>query len=288
MPSALASGTAAPVSAVSFHQISAAQQETTEAYWTPARMASAKSADIVTTNAPDVQKVKAINAGPPGEVPGGLPSGATARPQLIAPEQGPQAFSYPYPYTSFNVPTGAYAKTPNEVNGKIFFTNNGTNYVCSGTSAPSSSGSSDENEVWTAGHCVSNTNLASPGVFDSSAEFIPAYNGSAKTIAKQEPFGVFTATNFETATNFLNHGDISVDEGAMHVNNNASGQTLGEAVGWAGFTWNYSSDEQFVAYGYPAAAPTKGTPWSRTSAPAPLPTPGRVAQANRLSASATQ
>jgi len=143
------------------------------------------------------------------------------------------------------------------VNGKIFFTNDGSNYVCSGTSIASSEGSSDENEVWTAGHCVVNTNLSSPGVWDSSAEFVPGYSVNKKGVVK-EPFGVFVATNFESADNFIDGGDISVDEGAMHVGKNSSGQTLGQAVGWDGFVWNYSSDEQFVTFGYPAASPYNG------------------------------
>ncbi len=249
-------------SAVSGHSLSAAQQQATLAYWTPARMKAAIAVDVVTVSPPAVKAVTPADPatrGKAGLSPGGRPEWATdgSMEGTAASPDSPQSFSYPYPYTSFNVPTGDYKATPYLVNGKIFFTNNGSNYVCSGTSIGSSEGSSDENEVWTAGHCVVNTNLSSPGVWDSSAEFIPAYSVNKKGIVK-EPFGVFVASNFESATNFIDNGDISVDEGAMHVGTNSSGQTLGQAVGWDGFAWNYSSDEQFVTFGYPAASPYNG------------------------------
>ena len=37
-----------------------------------------------------------------------------------------------------------------------------------------------------------------------------------------------------------------------------TGRTLGQAVGWDGFAWNQSVNEQFVAFGYPAASPYNG------------------------------
>ncbi len=247
--------------AVSGHSLTSAQQKATLAYWTPSRMKAAIPVDVVTANPAKVKAVTPadpVTRGAPGQSPGGLPESATGGSGgTAAPSVSPQEFSYPYPYTSFNVPTSDYTEEPYLVNGKIFFTNNGSNYVCSGTSIGSSNGSSNENEVWTAGHCVVNTSLSDPGVWDSSAEFIPGYSVNKKGVQK-EPFGIFVASNFESAVNFINNGDISVDEGAMHVGKNSSGQTLGQAVGWDGFKWNYSSDEQFVTFGYPAASPYNG------------------------------
>lgn len=153
------------------------------------------------------------------------------------------------------MPAGDYTQYPYALNGAIFFTNNGQDYACSGTSVGSAQGTSDEDEVWTAGHCVSNSNLNSPGVFDSFAEFIPAYNGTA---ADFDPFGVFVATSFSVAANFLDNGDLSVDEGAIQVGANANGETLGQAVGWDGFAWNFSTSENFTAFGYPVQSPYTG------------------------------
>jgi hypothetical protein len=43
-----------------------------------------------------------------------------------------------------------YTSTPASTNGKVFFSDNGANYVCSGTAVLSGNRST----VWTAGHCV--------------------------------------------------------------------------------------------------------------------------------------
>jgi hypothetical protein len=169
----------------------------------------------------------------------------------------PQAFSYPYPYDSFNVPTTDYKKWPWSMNGAIFFTNNGVNYVCSGTSVAGVNGSSDENEVWTAGHCVANTEGGNQ--WDSSAIFIPGYNGA---VSNFDPYGEFVAYDLETTSAWFNSYDFSVDEGAMLVGYSTKAprqdRILGNLVGWDGFAWNWGTDEQFVTFGYPAASPYNG------------------------------
>ena len=177
---------------------------------------------------------------------------------------------YPSPYLSFNVAENNYSSWPYDLNGKIFFTNNGANYVCSGTSVASYHGIKVEDEVWTAGHCVSNTSLNSPGVWDGNAEFIPAYNGTAQDSA---PFGIFVVTRMATVTTFIGNGDISEDEGAMEVGTNSLGQTLGQAVGWDGFAWTTPARRTSPHSAIRPPRPTPGTSWSRTS-PAPA---GRIA-----------
>ena len=242
---------------VTIKSVSAAEQAATLAYWTPARRASAVNADVVTLSSPKLlSKAQAANihpVGKPGRVAG---SGSVAKSAPRAVTNAPGLSAYPFPYTTSKVSQSKYTTFPVELNGKIFFTNNGGSYQCSGTSVGSYHGTTLENEVWTAGHCVSNTNLSSPGVFDSFAEFIPGYNGTKSNFA---PFGIFTATRYSAATNFLNHGDISVDEGAMEVSTSSTtGNTLGNAVGWDGFAWNNSTTEHFHAFGYPAETPYNG------------------------------
>jgi hypothetical protein len=251
--------------AVTTHAISKAEQLATLRYWTKQRRESAHW--ISTPNVTPTQVrggAPAVPSGSPGRVGGGLPANATpakATAALAARarhgyRQALAANSpYPFPYNSINVPDNDYLLWPFRVNGVIFFTNNGVGYRCSGTSVASASGASNENEVWTAGHCVANTNLSSPGIWDSFAEFIPAYNGTA---ANPAPFGVFVATGFSTAFHWLENGDFSLDEGAMTVGTNAFGQTLGQAVGWDGFAWNQSTNQSFTAFGYPAAPPYTG------------------------------
>jgi hypothetical protein len=264
-PSTSLAATASPAragtAAVSTRSVSKAEQMATLRYWTASRRASARSIGTISVSPAEVHRATAvIPSGKPGKVAGGDPARSTSsRPTAaLAPAahtHGLIAASYPYSYDSFYVPTGDYTDYPYALNGAIFFVNNGVDYACSGTSVGSAQGTSDEDEVWTAGHCVANTSLSSPGVWDSFAEFIPAYNGASSDF---DPFGIFVATDYSTATNFLNNGDISVDEGAMQVGTNAAGQTLGQAVGWDGFAWNYSSTENFTAFGYPVASPYNG------------------------------
>ena len=241
---------AATASGVSTHAISLAAQKRTLAYWTRKRMESARPPGIIHNVKP--VRPGTFHPGKPGHASGGRPGQTKAIGTRARPDS---PLGYPFPYKSFNVAIDAYTRWPYDLNGKIFFTNNGTDYVCSGTSVASYHGTSEEDEVWTAGHCVSNTSLKSPGVWDSNVEFIPAYDGNAQNVA---PFGTFVATRLATVTTFINNGDISEDQGAMEVATNSRGQTLGDAVGWDGFAWNYPSTENFTAFGYPAAPPYTG------------------------------
>jgi len=226
------------------------------AYWTSARRAAAKNDDVLTiAGPPKTESIRSVHPGKAGSVPGGSPSGATASVPAIHSPRTPDAFSYPYPYDSWTVPNGDYTKYPWKVNGKVYFTNDGADYVCSGTVVPSAAGTSNEDEVWTAGHCLSNTESLT-GVWDSSLEFVPSYNG---TVKKQKPDGVFVWTGAaETTSAWLDNRDLSEDEAAFTVDTNGSGHILGNVTGWAGFAWNYSTDEQFVAFGYPAESPYNG------------------------------
>jgi len=234
------------------HAVPAAQVQATIRYWTRARMASAKPADIVRRGSPTQVSSPPQATGAPGSVPGRSPSGRLS-PPLNPGGAGSgielMGFSYPYPFTRFGVsPASLYKKFPWEVNGKVFFTNDGGNFVCSGTSVVSPDGLL----VWTAGHCVANTD--GTHLFDSFAEFVPAYNGTA---SNPTPKGVWVADNFVTTTAWLNNGDFSVDEGVMHVVAH-SGVTLANTVGDAGFAWNQPRDQDFTDFGYPQASPFSG------------------------------
>ena len=226
------------------------------AYWTPARLRAAKSADVIVAGSkPHVLPPTAKAPGKPGHVAGGMPRG-TAEAAIHPATVSPQAFTYPYPYDSFTPQWAFWHTYPYEVNGKLFFTNNGNGYVCSATAVASASGSSNENEIWTAGHCLVNTG-GNNQVYDSSALFIPAYNGN---LSNFDPFGEFVWNGGSTTTTaWYNNSDLTEDEAAMTVGTSSTtGRTLGQAVGWDGFAWNYSVNQQFVAFGYPAASPYNG------------------------------
>ena len=248
--------TPAPNSAVAIHSAKTPSAKAVLAYWTPARLRAAKPASVVIAGTkPKPLPVTGKRPGKPGQVAGGRPNGHAA----VAPSTRtitPEAFPYPYPYDSFTPAWALWRTYPYEVNGKLFFTNDGSNFVCSATSVASASGTKNENEIWTAGHCLVNTE-ANNQVFDSNALFIPAYNGN---LSNFDPFGEFAWTgNGETSSAWYNNRDLTEDEAAMTVGTSSTtGRTLGQAVGWDGFTWNQRPSEQFVAFGYPAASPYNG------------------------------
>lgn len=131
---------------------------------------------------------------------------------------------------------------PHRWTGRISFsTPNGTSY-CSGTSISG-------NVMVTAAHCLyDSTNNR----WYSNWVFTPAYrNGSA-------PYGVFAAQQCWVLTNWVNlsgsysiNGWVKYDVGVCKMRNNAAGQTLNNAVGWAGRQWNYGYVRHFHSMGYP-------------------------------------
>jgi hypothetical protein len=252
-----AASTPAANPAVVVHSaVKAPSEKAVLAYWTPARLRAAKPASVIVAGAkPKAVPVTAKQPGRPGQVPGGRPNGHAA----VAPPTKtitPEAFPYPYPYDSFTPAWALWRTYPYEVNGKLFFTNGGSGFVCSATAVASASGTKNENEIWTAGHCLVNTE-SNNQVYDSSAVFIPAYNGN---LSNFDPFGEFV-WNGGSATNtaWLRNRDLTEDEAAMTVGTSSTtGRTLGQAVGWEGFAWNQRPSEQFVAFGYPAASPYNG------------------------------
>jgi hypothetical protein len=228
------------------------------AYWTPARLRQAKSANVIVAGqAPKAQEPTAKAPGKAGQVAGGLPNDEGLAAVRPAKAVSPLAFSYPYPYDAFEVSPSLWPTYPYEVNGALFFVNDGGDYACSATSVASASGTSDENEIWTAGHCLVNTEALNR-IVDSYAVFIPAYNGS---VSDFDPFGEFVWNGgWETSSAWYYNRDLTEDEAAMTVGTSTkTGHTLGQSVGWDGFAWNYSVNEQFVAFGYPAASPYNGT-----------------------------
>ncbi|HWM12212.1 MAG TPA: hypothetical protein VNO82_22830 [Solirubrobacteraceae bacterium] len=175
-------------------------------YWTAERMRNATPADKTLPGAPAAER------------------GAAA----LAPAQ-----QIPPPYTS----------APTRTNGKVFFSDGGGNYVCSGTALLSGNSST----VWTAGHCVHDGG----GGFHTNWSFVPAYaDGSA-------PYGEWTARTLLTTSGWANGGDFSYDTGAAVVNANG-GSALTDVVGGRNIAFNTARQQQYAAHGYPAAPPFNG------------------------------
>ena len=125
--------------------------------------------------------------------------------------------------------------------GKVFFTDSGRNYVCSGTALSG-------NVVWTAGHCVNE----GPGTYFTKFMFVPAYVDGAA------PYGQFPAPELITTGGWRLSGQFGVDVGAAIPSTNAAGQTLDQAVVERTLVFNSGRAQSYSAYGYPAAKPFDG------------------------------
>lgn len=253
MPSTAGVAPTAPSSAgVVTHQVSAAEQAAAEQYWTKERMAKAKSLDMVIDSAEASvdASAEAAATGEPGAVPPVRPNGKAYRGQIgetgaVASAQG---FTYPFPFTRTAVaPISDYKHYARRVNGKIFFVQNGGNYVCSGTVVTSV----NRNQVWTAGHCLNDGSQT----WNTNTIFVPAYNGN---ISNTSPYGQWTATSLVVSSAWHTTGNLKYDLGAFNVAP-INGVQIQNRVGAAGFAWNQSRNQQFMDLAYPAASPFNGT-----------------------------
>lgn len=147
-------------------------------------------------------------------------------------------------YTSYlvNNKTALWKVYPHKWVGRLSFrTPSGTSY-CSATAISG-------NNIVTAAHCVYDT---TNNRWYSNWVFSPAYrNGTS-------PYGTFTARTCTILTAWVNltggfsiNGWTKYDLAVCTMNNNASGQTLNQAVGWAGRTWNYGYSQLHFNSGYP-------------------------------------
>jgi V8-like Glu-specific endopeptidase len=128
--------------------------------------------------------------------------------------------------------------------GKVFFSDGGVNYVCSGTALTSA----NQSVVWTAGHCVNE----GPGGFYSNFMFVPAYRDGAA------PYGRFAASELLTTTGWQAGGEWGVDLGAAVVGLSTSGLTLSQAVDERPIVFNAPRNQSYKLYGYPAAKKFNG------------------------------
>lgn len=127
--------------------------------------------------------------------------------------------------------------------GKIFFTQGGQNYVCSGNSVAAT----NKSTVSTAGHCLNE----GPGAFVTNFVFVPAYNNGAA------PYGKWAAKALYAPAQWTGQGNIQYDTGFAVVSP-LNGRTLADTVGASGVQFNAARGLTYKAFGYPAASPFNG------------------------------
>jgi V8-like Glu-specific endopeptidase len=128
--------------------------------------------------------------------------------------------------------------------GKIFFSVGSQNYVCSGTSVIAA----NKNSVDTAGHC-----LYYNGTWSTNVIFCPQYNKGQGPNGCWAGKELFVPKDWENAKS----NDLHHDFGLFVVTPNSSGN-LADVVGAVGYASGQAADQQFYAYGYPAAGKFDG------------------------------
>ena len=159
----------------------------------------------------------------------------------------PRARAKPGGSSSWSTLKVDWATAPPELraHGKVYFTEGGTNYVCSGTAVQSAS----ESVVWTAGHCLDDGN----GNPASKWSFVPAYNSGVD-------YGTWVATSLHTTSAWAQPGgdDFGQDLGAAKVGL-LNGATLQDTVGARPLaTGTLALNTRVISYGYPAAGKYNG------------------------------
>jgi V8-like Glu-specific endopeptidase len=251
-----AAGSAPHASGVTGHATATASDTSTAAkrvvaYWTRARMLSARDGAGITVNSASASHAAPSGVhGPAGHVNGSGPDQAFAGPaaRIAAPDiRGvrPDSGSVGSPWT------GNPYEPPATTTGKVFFTTyNGENWQCSASTV----NSNGKDSVITAGHCVYGSMGGEvPGEgWHSNWIFVPDYrNGTA-------PYGVWTARELWAPTNYVNNQDEGDDMGGAVINTNSYGQHIVNVVGGQGIAWNWPASEYVYDFGYPVAAPFNG------------------------------
>ncbi|MDN5686948.1 MAG: hypothetical protein L0G94_09805 [Brachybacterium sp.] len=127
--------------------------------------------------------------------------------------------------------------------GKVFFTVDGTDYVCSGNAVASGNGST----VSTAGHCVN-----SAGTWADNWVFAPGYDEGST------PYGLWGASDLYATDQWVSTEDMNYDIAFAVVEPESGSANLTDAVGGSGIEFNTRRGALYTSYGYPAAAPFDG------------------------------
>jgi len=158
---------------------------------------------------------------------------------------GDGVYNYPPPSNTYAIPETWYGSFPLRAVGKLYFSQGGLNFVCSGSVLNSGSGK----VIQTAGHCLSN----GAGTFSTNVLFRPAHRP-----AWTAPFGSWTAQNLAVKTAWHQTGNLCQDLGCI-IANPQGGQTIEARVGGFGWLYNAPRTQHWSIFGYPAAGSWSGS-----------------------------
>ncbi len=207
-------------------------------YWTAARMARAAAAPTKTATSKSV--LGSTAPAPRATAPAKLTDIPANAGTLAAPKTELLKALVTRPYTN----------RPDRLNGKVFFTLGGLDYVCSGTVI----NSSNKDMVDTAGHCVSD----GAGHFATNWVFVPGYASKPTGgSAGMYPYGIWTARKLTTTAQWHYYANIKQDV-AYGVLAPLNKRHIAAYLGGQGTFFNASRNQTFSAFGYPQAAPFNG------------------------------
>jgi len=221
----------------------------TLSYWTSERMATAIHAPLMHTSASSPQSVDAtaVTATPRGVAgvkPGQTTQGAVP---LVGGDTGLLAVPYhtQIPFTRWQY-FAVYKRYPIYPVGKLFFTNNGIDYVCSGSVIY-------VNVVWTAGHCVANTD--STHQTSTNLLFCPVYDTGANP-----GVGCWAGIDSVTWAEWSQFNSFEWDMGVIRTTSCGTQNCtdIGNITGSLGFLWNAGYEQHWMHFGYPQGAPFNG------------------------------
>jgi hypothetical protein len=235
-----AGGSAAPPQGAGKHD-----RDAVVAYWTPERIARAVPRDVSPDRKPSFKPREMAKPRRPGGGGGGDGSSVTG--------------------TAWTGGGKVKATT-----GKVLFTMAGVDYVCSGSVAQDSSGSTSL--ILTAGHCVydeSGRRFATNWVFvpdyEAGGAIVTNPDGSHSFTCDTTPYGCWTASALVTTTAWANGGGnlaaFNHDYAFAVVGaGGKSGQSLqlDSVVGANPVAFNVAHPAQVSSFGYPQASPYNG------------------------------
>jgi V8-like Glu-specific endopeptidase len=140
---------------------------------------------------------------------------------------------------------------PKSTVGKLFFTLDGRNWVCSASVIARST-------LITAGHCNSNGR----GTFATNRLFCPSWNGGPRPGR-----GCWTVVTSAVSTAWHTTGDPDTDYSCLVTS--AVGQVvanrIGNVTGWLGRAWNFPPSQAERTFGYPQDPPFNGATLQTTA-----------------------
>lgn len=207
-------------------------------YWTPKRIRNARPAEVLLD---DTDQLRVTDAPHPTE-PAVFIEPSEAEASIALTRSGGRAggAAGPIPYDSVEITNTADA--PFRTHGKVYFSADGSDWVCSGSVVTSSG----ESLVVTAGHCVYDASG-----FSTNFLFRPGFRTGTS------PYGEWTASELFTTSEWMDE-KFNYDVGMALMDTDA-GATIEDTVGARGIAFNQDpSASTYEAFGYPQAPPFSG------------------------------